>query len=115
MAQAIAGADMALWDLVGQRLQQPLWRLLGGTDRVETYASGLSPTQPEKLAAAKRDEGFRAFKLKVGFGVERDLANLRALRDLLVSRGQDFASFLLGYPTGGTMSRMACGSLEPRP
>ena len=83
VAQAIAGADMALWDLVGRRLQQPLWRLFGGSARVETYASGLSPTQPEKLAAAKRDEGFRAFKLKVGFGVERDLGNLRALRDLL--------------------------------
>ena len=83
VAQAIAGADMALWDLLGRRLRQPLWRLLGGGDKVATYASGLSPTQPERLAAAKRDEGFRAFKLKVGFGAERDLANLRALRELL--------------------------------
>lgn len=83
VAQAIAGADMALWDLAGRRTGQPLWRLFGGTDRIATYASGLSPTRPEKLAAAKRDEGFRAFKLKVGFGVERDLANLRALRELL--------------------------------
>ncbi len=83
VAQAIAGADMALWDLAARRLRQPLWRLFGGTPRVATYASGLSPTQPERLAAAKREEGFRAFKLKVGFGVERDLANLRALRDLL--------------------------------
>jgi L-alanine-DL-glutamate epimerase-like enolase superfamily enzyme len=62
---------------------QPLWRLLGGTSAIQTYASGLSPTQPEKLAAAKRDEGFRAFKLKVGFGVERDIGNLRTLRELL--------------------------------
>jgi len=83
MAQAIAGADIALWDLVGKRLQQPLWRLLGGSAKVRTYASGLSPTAPEKLAAAKRDEGYRAFKLKVGFGVERDRRNLRALRALL--------------------------------
>lgn len=83
VAQAIAGADMALWDLAARRLGKPLWRLFGGSSRIATYASGLSPTQPERLAAAKRDEGFRAFKLKVGFGVERDLANLRALRDLL--------------------------------
>lgn len=83
VAQAIAGADMALWDLAARRLRQPLWRLFGGTPRVATYASGLSPTQPERLAAAKREEGFRAFKLKVGFGAERDLANLRALRELL--------------------------------
>jgi L-alanine-DL-glutamate epimerase-like enolase superfamily enzyme len=83
VAQAIAGADMALWDLVGKRLGQPLWRLFGGTNTISTYASGLNPTHPETLAAAKREEGFRAFKLKVGFGAERDLANLRALRDLL--------------------------------
>lgn len=83
LAQVIAGADIALWDLAARRAGQPLWRLLGGVDTVATYASGLSPTQPEKLAAAKRDEGFRAFKLKVGFGADRDLANLRALRHLL--------------------------------
>jgi D-galactarolactone cycloisomerase len=83
IAQTIAGADIALWDLVGKRLNQPLWKLLGGAPQVQTYASGLSPTNPEKLAAVKRDEGHRAFKLKVGFGAERDVANLRALRELL--------------------------------
>lgn len=83
IAQAIAGVDIALWDLAGKYLEQPLWRLLGGSSQVGTYASGLSPTRPEALAAAKREEGFRAFKLKVGFGAGRDLANLRALRELL--------------------------------
>lgn len=83
ISHAIAGADIALWDLVARRAGQPLWRLFGGTPRIGTYASGLNPTRPEELAAAKRAEGFRAFKLKVGFGLERDAANLRALRDLL--------------------------------
>ena len=31
IAQTIAGADIALWDLVANKLGQPLWRLLGGT------------------------------------------------------------------------------------
>ena len=83
IAQAIAGADIALWDLLGKRQGQPLWRLLGGGPEVQTYASGLNPTDPEILAATKRDEGYTAFKLKVGFGAERDLRNLQALRDLL--------------------------------
>jgi len=83
IAQAIAGADIALWDLLGKRQGQPLWRLLGGAPEVQTYASGLNPTDPEILAAAKRDEGYTAFKLKVGFGAQRDLRNLQALRDLL--------------------------------
>ncbi|MBG9387558.1 mandelate racemase/muconate lactonizing enzyme family protein [Caenimonas sp. DR4.4] len=84
MAQVIAGIDLALWDLCARRAGQPLWRFLGGTrDRIPVYASGINPDQPEVLAAAKRQEGYRAFKLKVGFGEARDLANLRALRSLL--------------------------------
>jgi D-galactarolactone cycloisomerase len=83
ISQAIAGADIAIWDLLGKKMREPLWRLFGGTNTIQTYASGLSPTEPEKLAAAKLIEGFRAFKLKVGFGVERDISNLRALRQLL--------------------------------
>src|SRR3546814_16694192 len=63
---------------------QPLWRLLGGADpEVPVYASGLNPQQPEKLAASRFADGFRAFKLKIGFGADRDLANLRALRAAL--------------------------------
>ena len=86
VAHVIAGLDMALWDLVGRRLGQPLWRLFGGAPDVAVYASGLNPVEPEQLAAQKREEGYRAFKLKVGFGLERDLSNLRALRDLLGER-----------------------------
>lgn len=83
-AQAIAGLDTALWDLAGRLAGQPLWRLLGGGDpTVGVYASGLNPTAPEALAARRRDEGHRAFKLKVGFGAARDVANLQALRATL--------------------------------
>ena len=81
IAQCIAGLDIALWDLHARRLGQPLWKLLGGkSPTIRVYASGLNPTSPEKLAAQKLAEGYRAFKLKVGFGLERDMANLKALR-----------------------------------
>ena len=84
LAQCVAGVDIALWDLAARRARKPLWRLLGGTDpEVNVYASGLNPEAPEKLAAARRSEGYTAFKLKVGFGAERDLANLRAMRTAL--------------------------------
>jgi L-alanine-DL-glutamate epimerase-like enolase superfamily enzyme len=83
IAQIIAGADIALWDLTGKLLGKPLWKLLGGGPTIRPYASGINPTDPEKLAAAKRDEGYRAFKLKIGFGADRDIANLAALRQLL--------------------------------
>jgi D-galactarolactone cycloisomerase len=51
MAQVIAGADLALWDLAARRAGQPLWKMLGGTPAIEVYASGLNPANPEKLAA----------------------------------------------------------------
>jgi D-galactarolactone cycloisomerase len=83
-AQAIAGVDIALHDLAARRAGQPLWRYLGGRGpRVEVYASGLNPTSPETLASEKHGEGHRSFKLKIGFGRDRDLANLAALRDSL--------------------------------
>jgi D-galactarolactone cycloisomerase len=73
-----------MWDLHARRMNQPLWQLLGGTSPVvPVYASGLNPTAPERLAARKRSEGYRAFKLKVGFGRERDLTNLKALRSVI--------------------------------
>lgn len=84
MAQVIAGVDLALWDLCARRAGQPLWRYLGGSDDgIAVYASGLNPDRPQDLAARRRAEGHRAFKLKVGFGADRDLPNLAALRDLL--------------------------------
>ncbi len=82
IAQAIAGVDLALWDLSARRAGMPLWRLLGGeSDRVGVYASGINPDAPHETVARKQAEGYRAFKLKVGFGAERDLANLRLVRD----------------------------------
>lgn len=81
MAQTMAGIDLALWDLSARRAGEPLWRHLGGQrSQVPVYASGLNPDGPEKLAARRQQEGYRAFKLKVGFGAERDVANLQALR-----------------------------------
>jgi D-galactarolactone cycloisomerase len=84
MAQCIAGIDLALWDLCARRAGQPLWRFLGGhADRIPVYASGINPDLPEQVVAARMAEGYRAFKLKIGFGRERDLRNLAALRELL--------------------------------
>ena len=84
LAQAIAGVDIALWDLASRKAKQPLWQMLGGrSPQIPVYASGLNPDSPERLARIRQQQGHRAFKLKVGFGCERDLANLAALRGAL--------------------------------
>jgi L-alanine-DL-glutamate epimerase-like enolase superfamily enzyme len=86
IAQVIAGIDIALWDLCARRAGLPLWRYLGGQqDVVGVYASGINPDRPQEIAAARLAEGYRAFKLKIGFGDARDLANLAALREVLGS------------------------------
>src|SRR5688572_2482041 len=83
-AQIIGGIDQALWDMSARRAGEPLWKHLGGESaRVRVYASGLGPDDVVKTAAAKRAEGFRAFKLKVGFAGGRNRDNLAALRDAM--------------------------------
>jgi len=83
-AQIIGAIDQALWDMSARRAGQPLWKHLGGTNpRVRVYASGLGPDDVVKTAAAKRAEGFRAFKLKVGFAGARNRDNLAALREAM--------------------------------
>jgi D-galactarolactone cycloisomerase len=84
IAQVIAGIDIALWDLAARQAGLALWRLLGGSrDRMPAYASGIGPDRSIEQADAARAAGFRAFKLKIGFGRELDLANLTALRRVL--------------------------------
>jgi L-alanine-DL-glutamate epimerase-like enolase superfamily enzyme len=84
LAQTLAGIDIAAWDLSARRAGQPLWRRLGGASgNVAVYASGLHPDEAVAMALRMRERGHRAFKLKVGFGSERDVSSLRGLRDAL--------------------------------
>lgn len=81
IAQAIAGVDLALWDLCARRAGQPLWRYLGGqSGNIGVYASGINPDQPQDTISACQHEGHTAFKLKIGFGQDKDLSNLAGIR-----------------------------------
>jgi len=61
-------AEVAVWDLVGRALDQPLWRLLGGrSERLTAYASSgevVDPDERVRRAVALRDRGIRAVKLR---------------------------------------------------
>jgi len=67
---ALALFDVACWDLIGQSLGVPIWKLLGGKfrDRVPAYANGWyqaerDPGTIASLARAVVDRGYRALKL----------------------------------------------------
>lgn len=85
--EAIAGIDIALWDLRGKAAGQPVHRLLGGPLRseIECYASPvpLHRTVEESAAHARSfvDAGFRALKVKIGRGAKTDGAHLAAVRE----------------------------------
>ena len=70
---ALSGVDIALWDLVGKALGQPIYKLLGGyRDRIQTYASGGFYQQGKDARALAEelcgyaDLGFQAVKMKIG-------------------------------------------------
>ena len=70
---AISAVDIALWDVIGKALKQPVFRLLGGRtkSRIPVYASRLYSQPLEKLAEealAYKEDGFRAMKLRFGWG-----------------------------------------------
>lgn len=85
---AKSAVDMALWDITGRALRQPVSRLLGGyTDRMRV-SHMLGFDTPERMAdeaLRMRDEyGITVFKVKVGRRpVRLDLDVCGALREVL--------------------------------
>ncbi|KAI7198935.1 hypothetical protein D0868_02164 [Hortaea werneckii] len=64
---ALAGIDIALWDLKARKLGVPIWQLLGGKvrDRVAVYAwiGGDRPGDVESAAKGRLAQGFKAVKM----------------------------------------------------
>jgi L-alanine-DL-glutamate epimerase-like enolase superfamily enzyme len=84
---ALSGIDIALWDLLGQALGQPVWRLLGGRlrERIPAYASGgWAPVGGVGSQLRQYVErGHRAVKMRVGLqdrSVDDSAARVREAR-----------------------------------
>lgn len=80
-AQAIAGLDLAFWDLHARKAGLSLARCLDASadSDIEVYASGIQIDDAPTFIATARDAGFRAFKVKVGFDLDADAEKLRAV------------------------------------
>jgi L-alanine-DL-glutamate epimerase-like enolase superfamily enzyme len=104
--RVLAVVDMALWDLAGRALDQPVYKLLGGyRDKVLAYASTMcgdeleggldTPEAYARFAVQCKERGYKAFKLHTwqppmagAPDVKRDVAACAAVREAV---GDDMA------------------------
>jgi L-rhamnonate dehydratase len=120
---AMSGIDIALWDIKGKALGQPIHRLLGGPHRtsIRAYASTLMPETPgvtAEVVAGLVARGFTAIKL--GWGPwgrdpELDVALTRAAR---TAAGDDVELMMdigLGWPNADHAIRQVRRLEEYRP
>ena len=81
---AKAAVEMALFDLKGKALDQPVHSLLGGRLKDEVLLNGwiglLEPDEAAREALGWRDRGFGSVKIKLGAGVESDRDRVAAVR-----------------------------------
>ena len=89
---AVSAVDVALWDLRGRQLDEPLWRMAGGaSDRCRAYRGGIDLGHSlERLLDDVRghlDAGFDGVKIKVGRPtLAEDLERVEAVRRLVGDR-----------------------------
>lgn len=127
---SIGALDIALWDLYGKSIGEPVWRLLGGyRDRVPVYADGIGyyDQSPEEMAALVKkhaDLGYSIVKFhttrrdpeaavqKVKLSRERIGPDVRLMIDMfgmwdgpqaasLAKRFAPYNLYLIEEPVGG--------------
>ena len=95
VGMAVAGLDMAFWDILGQAAGKPVVELLGGSPRpIRCYDSygAIAADTDEKALRRSLDQGFKGIKIKGGDGdAANDERRVKGLRKLL---GPDVALML---------------------
>jgi L-alanine-DL-glutamate epimerase-like enolase superfamily enzyme len=87
---ALAGVEMALWDVIGKAVGRPVYQLLGGAYRHEVdyfgFVQGDTADELATHAAQLADAGYGVIYMKIGRGAERDVENTAAVRAAIGDR-----------------------------
>lgn len=106
---AISAVDLAIWDIKGKLLSQPVFRLLGGRTKqaIPVYASKLysQPLQAlEQEARSYLRQGFKMMKLRLGWGpkhgldgMSRNVEIVRTLREVVGDGVELMADVYMGW------------------
>jgi L-alanine-DL-glutamate epimerase-like enolase superfamily enzyme len=89
-ARALSVVDIALWDLLGQLTNAPLWRVWGGAMQAVPCVAICGYYRFEDSVGALRGEaerllaaGYRRFKIPFGEDLALDVQRVRALREVV--------------------------------
>ena len=85
LVEAIAGVDIALWDIVGKAAGQPVAKLLGGMGRdiIDVYAAAVNwvgDDEADRELERYIDEGFQRIKVKISNPVREACVRIERLR-----------------------------------
>jgi len=106
---AISAVDIALWDILGKSSKQPVYRLLGGRTkpRIPVYASRLYSDELSRVAGEAqryKDEGYKAMKLRFGWGptegaagMHRNVELVRTVRETVGDEIDVMADAYMGW------------------
>jgi L-alanine-DL-glutamate epimerase-like enolase superfamily enzyme len=86
MSEAMAGIDIALWDIAGKATGLPIHLLMGGGyhDKVRVYQSHLPVLDIEEMVEIARHHaavGFHGIKVSGGVGADVDIRNIERIRE----------------------------------
>ncbi len=84
-SRAVPSIEIALWDLIGKAVQQPLYKLWGAAkERVPAYASMIQLSTPEeriRMAVELKAQGWKALKLRLHYRtMKEDIGLVEAVR-----------------------------------
>ena len=98
----VAGVDLALWDIMGKALEQPVYRLMGGFCQnpiaVDYTLSAMAPEDMAAAAAKVHQEGFHGVVVKItGKQLDEDVERVRQVRRTLPANCTVRTDFNGGY------------------